>query len=131
MKGVKNKLANAAASGLEAASQNRAKGKSRTKSRVMTATDLASINRRLDQCLPMETLEWQRVEQLLMQMSEFAPRLLVYEAGMAVALYADDQARRAYLLGAEDAKAQALASTQTSTQTSTRAGGRNAAGDAA
>lgn len=131
MKGVKNKLANAAATALEPASQNRGKGKTRSKS--LTANELRAVNRRLDQCLPLETPEWQRVEQLLMQMSEFAPRLLVYEAGMAVALYADDQARRAYLLGAEDAKAQVQTAGRARAQThaSSQAASRNAAGDAA
>jgi hypothetical protein len=117
MKGVNNKLANSANDsfkknalkndGLKKDSQNRGKSKRRTES--ITANELSSINRRLDQCLPMETLEWERVEQLLMQMSEFAPTTLVYEAGMAVALYADDQARRAYLLGAADARAEEAA----------------------
>jgi hypothetical protein len=106
MKGVKNKSADSATGArLKQGSQNREKRKTLTK--ALTADELKAINRRLDQCLPMETPEWLRVEQLLMQMSEFAPRLLVYEAGMAVALYADDQARRAYLLGAADARAKA------------------------
>ena len=115
MKGVKNKVANGVsndasntkANAVQKDAQGGGKGKRRAK--TLTAGELRNINRRLDQCLPMETPEWQRVEQLLMQISEFAPRLLVYEAGMAVALYADDQARRAYLLGAEDARAQAAA----------------------
>ena len=108
MKGVSNKLADSAKDAprndrRKKSSQNRDKGQPRIKS--ITPDELVLINRRLDQCLPMETPEWQRVEQLLMQMSEFAPRLLVYETGMAVALYADDQARRAYLLGAADGEA--------------------------
>jgi hypothetical protein len=107
MKGVKNKLAQSATSGLNKPPQAGEKDKTRKKS--MTAGELVAINHRLDQCLPLETPEWQRVEQLLMQMSEFAPRLLVYEVGMAVALYADDQSRRAYILGAADAKAQEAA----------------------
>jgi hypothetical protein len=109
MKGVNNKTVKStglAGEGLEQSRKNKANGtaKAKRQARIMTAKDLAAINRRLDQCLPMETLEWQRVEQLLMQISEFAPNSLVYETGMAVALYADEQARRAYLLAREDAE---------------------------
>lgn len=113
MKGVNQKLAKLSASSdspqadvadkRAKRSQKRAKGSSQPK--PLTASELSSINRRLDQCLPMETMEWQRVEQLLMQVLEFAPSNLVYETGMAVALYADDQARRAYMLGTADARA--------------------------
>jgi hypothetical protein len=114
MKGVNNKTvksAGVAGEGLEQSHNNKNSGSSKAKrqARIMTAKDLAAINRRLDQCLPMETLEWQRVEQLLMQISEFTPNSLVYEAGMAIALYADEQARRGYLLGREDAEARAQA----------------------
>ncbi|MBU6451959.1 MAG: hypothetical protein KGS72_09300 [Cyanobacteria bacterium REEB67] len=98
MKGVNNKLA---------AAKNSAKspGENLLKSepvQPITARQMAAINRRLDENLPMETDEWQRLEQLLMQMSEFAPTSLVYEVGMAAAVYADNQAHRAYLLGAVD-----------------------------
>ena len=112
MKGVNNKTvksSGAAGEGLEQSRNNQQSLSTRAKrqARVMTAKDLAAINRRLDLCLPMETLEWQRVEQLLMQISEFAPNSLVYQAGMAVAVYADEQARRGYLLGREDTETKA------------------------
>jgi len=100
MKGVKNKLGGNAAN-VQQKTASPGLGKNKRKKSI-TAGELARVNRRLDQCLPMETLEWQRVEQLLMQVLEFAPTALVYETGMAVALYADDQARRAYLLGQAD-----------------------------
>jgi hypothetical protein len=127
MKGVNNKPVKSAGVsggrlGKSRKNQNNAGSTSQRQSRVMTATDLASINRRLDQCLPMETLEWQRVEQLLMQISEFAPNSLVYEAGMAVAPYADDQARRAYLLGIDDGETRAAQAAETAAKTGVRAG---------
>ena len=50
----------------------------------------------------MATAEWQKLEQLLMQATEFAPTALVYQIGMAAAVYADNQAQRAYMLGRED-----------------------------
>lgn len=57
---------------------------------------------RLDQSLPLITDEWTRVEQLVMQLTEFAPNRLVAELVNAVAIYADDQARRGYILGQDD-----------------------------
>ncbi len=57
---------------------------------------------RLDQSLPLVTEDWQRVEQLLNLMTEFAPSTMVAELAGAIANYADDQARRGYVLGQED-----------------------------
>jgi hypothetical protein len=61
-----------------------------------------SVIQRLDESLPLQTEEWNRAEQLLMQLTEFAPNSLVTEIVNAIAIYADDQARRGYLLGQED-----------------------------
>jgi len=60
------------------------------------------VMERLDQSLPLITEDWQRVEQLLNLMSEFAPTNMVMELAGAIANYADDQARRGYILGQED-----------------------------
>lgn len=61
-----------------------------------------TVIQRLDESLPLQTEEWNRAEQLLMQLTEFAPNSLVMEIVNAIALYADDQARRGYILGQED-----------------------------
>lgn len=61
-----------------------------------------AITQRLDESLPLQTEEWKRTEQLLMQISEFAPNSLITELVNAVAIYADDQARRGYILGQDD-----------------------------
>ena len=61
------------------------------------------ITRRLDEGIPLQTPEWKKVEQLLMQLTEFAPHSLVSEVVNAMAIYADDQAHRGYVLGQEDA----------------------------
>lgn len=60
------------------------------------------VVQRLDESLPLVTEEWQHVEQILMRLTEFAPNSLVTELVNAVAEYADDQARRGYILGQED-----------------------------
>ena len=60
------------------------------------------VVQRLDESLPLVTDEWQRVEQILMRLTEFAPNPLVTELVNAMAVYADDQARRGYVLGQED-----------------------------
>ncbi|MDZ4834869.1 MAG: hypothetical protein SGJ27_13910 [Candidatus Melainabacteria bacterium] len=57
---------------------------------------------RLDQSLPLITDDWQRVEQLLNLITEFAPTEMVLELSGAIAGFADDQARRGYLLGQDD-----------------------------
>jgi hypothetical protein len=60
------------------------------------------VSLRLDQAIPLQTEEWQKVEQSLMRMTEFAPESMIEEVVSALASYADDQARRGYLLGQED-----------------------------
>lgn len=62
------------------------------------------ITTRLDQSIPVNTPEWTRVEQALMRLTEFAPSSMILEAAEAIAYYADDQARRAYILGQEDSQ---------------------------
>jgi hypothetical protein len=61
-----------------------------------------TVIQRLDESLPLQTEEWNRAEQLLMQLTEFAPNSLITEVVNAIAVYADDQARRGYILGQED-----------------------------
>lgn len=56
----------------------------------------------LDESLPLETEEWTPVEHILMRLTEFAPTDLVLELTNVIASFADDQARRAYILGQED-----------------------------
>jgi hypothetical protein len=60
------------------------------------------VTQRLDESLPLQTEEWQRVEQLLMRISEFAPSAMLTELVDTMAVWADDQARRGYILGQED-----------------------------
>lgn len=60
------------------------------------------VTQRLDESLPLQTEEWTKVEQLLMRLTEFAPYEVVEELVGAIASFADDQARRGYLLGQED-----------------------------
>jgi hypothetical protein len=60
------------------------------------------VSKRLDEAIPLQTDEWQKVEQALMRMTEFAPESLIEEVVSALASYADDQARRGYVLGQED-----------------------------
>lgn len=57
---------------------------------------------RLDQSLPLETEEWIPVERLLVRLTEFAPEDMLVQLTNAIASFADDQARRAYILGQED-----------------------------
>lgn len=57
---------------------------------------------RLDESLPLETDEWVPVERMLVRLMEFAPRQMLVELSTAIASFADDQARRAYVLGQED-----------------------------
>ncbi len=85
---------------------NQAPYKSRTAQAAQTAAANESSKRyvmeRLDQSLPLITEDWQRVEQLLNLITEFAPTDMVLELSGAIAGYADDQARRGYLLGQDD-----------------------------
>jgi len=60
------------------------------------------VIQRLDESLPLETEEWKRAEQLIMQLCEFAPVSLITEMVNAIAIYADDQAQRGYILGQDD-----------------------------
>lgn len=71
---------------------------------VVLGDESMAIIRRLDDSIPLNTPEWQKVEQLLMQILEFAPADLVSDTATAIAFYADDQARRGYILGAADSK---------------------------
>ncbi len=60
------------------------------------------VAQRLDESIPLQTEEWEKVEQMLMRLTEFAPASLINEVVSALASYADDQARRGYILGQED-----------------------------
>jgi hypothetical protein len=62
------------------------------------------VTRRLDESIPLNTEEWHKVEQMLMRLTEFAPNELVLDLASAIAFYADDQARRGYMLGESDSK---------------------------
>ncbi len=66
------------------------------------SVDQRYVMERLDQSLPLVTEDWQRVEQLLNMITEFAPTSMVMELAGSIANYADDQARRGYVLGQED-----------------------------
>jgi len=57
---------------------------------------------RLDDAIPLQTEEWLSVEHLLNQISEFVPLSLLNNLTETVITYADDQARRGYLLGQDD-----------------------------
>ncbi len=61
-----------------------------------------TIIARLDDAIPLNTPEWISVEQLLNQISEFVPMNMVNNLTEAIISYADDQARRGYILGQED-----------------------------
>lgn len=61
-----------------------------------------TVMTRLDDAIPLQTEEWLTVERLLNQVSEFVPLSLLNNLTEAVITYADDQARRGYLLGQDD-----------------------------
>lgn len=61
-----------------------------------------TIIARLDDAIPLQTDEWQNVEQILNQISEFIPINMLNSVTESIIAYADDQARRGYLLGQED-----------------------------
>lgn len=61
-----------------------------------------TIIARLDDAIPINTEEWVAVEQLLNQISEFVPISMLNNLTESIVAYADDQARRGYLLGQED-----------------------------
>lgn len=75
---------------------------SKTTTNAASGTDPRYVMERLDQSLPLVTEDWKRVEQLLNMFTEFAPTDMVMELAGAIANYADDQAKRGYLLGQED-----------------------------
>jgi len=61
-----------------------------------------SVISRLDDAIPLSTEEWISAEHLLNQVSEFVPLSMLNNLTEAIITYADDQARRGYLLGQED-----------------------------
>jgi hypothetical protein len=61
-----------------------------------------TIIARLDDAIPLNTDEWVTVEHLLNQVSEFVPMSMLNNLTEAIISYADDQARRGYLLGQDD-----------------------------
>ena len=61
-----------------------------------------TVMARLDDAIPLQTEEWLTVERLLNQVSEFVPLSMLNNLTEAVITYADDQARRGYLLGQDD-----------------------------
>jgi hypothetical protein len=65
-----------------------------------------TIIARLDDAIPLNTEEWKSVEQLLNQISEFVPMSMLNSLTENIINYADDQARRGYLLGQEDLAAE-------------------------
>ena len=71
-------------------------------------TEQAAISSRLDSAIPLNTKEWQKVEQNLMRILEFAPAEMVLDVASAIASYADDQARRGYVLGQSDLQSLAI-----------------------
>ncbi len=60
------------------------------------------ITQRLDESIPLDSREWQAVEQILMRLTEFAPESLITECVNAIAVYADEQAQQGYILGQDD-----------------------------
>jgi hypothetical protein len=75
------------------------------KAKTVTAEEIEKrhfVAQRLDESIPLQTDEWEKVEQMLMRLTEFAPAALIEDVVDALASYADDQARRGYLLGQED-----------------------------
>jgi len=61
-----------------------------------------TIISRLDDAIPLQTDEWVNVERFINQASEFMPTSMLNSLTEAVVAYADDQARRGYLLGQDD-----------------------------
>ena len=57
---------------------------------------------RLDDAIPLHTEEWVAVERFLNQVSEFVPMSMLNNLTEYIIAYADDQARRGYLLGQDD-----------------------------
>ena len=61
-----------------------------------------TIIARLDDAIPIHTNEWVNVERQLNQISEFVPISLLNNLTETLINYADDQAKRGYLLGQQD-----------------------------
>jgi hypothetical protein len=61
-----------------------------------------TIIARLDDAIPLYTNEWLAIERQLNQISEFVPISMLNTLTEALVNYADDQARRGYILGQED-----------------------------
>jgi hypothetical protein len=61
-----------------------------------------TVTSRLDDAIPLNTNEWIAVEQYLNQISEFIPLSILNQLTESIVNYADDQARRGYLLGQQD-----------------------------
>jgi len=57
---------------------------------------------RLDDAIPLNTEEWISTERLLNKVSEFVPMSMLNALTESIINYADDQARRGYILGQED-----------------------------
>jgi hypothetical protein len=77
-----------------------------TRSQLSDVTRNHQVITRLDESLPLETDDWAAVEQILMRLTEFAPTHMLVDLTTAIACFADDQARRAYILGQEDIAAE-------------------------
>jgi hypothetical protein len=60
------------------------------------------VDNRLDESIPLNSAEWQKVEQVLMRLSEFAPGAIIADLVSNIASYADEQARCGYKLGQSD-----------------------------
>ena len=68
----------------------------------LVVMDLNQLNSRLDQNLPVDTDSWKKVEQMLTYLTEFAPTYKIIELAKAVGEFADDQAKRGYVVGQKD-----------------------------
>ena len=84
----------------------RHESKKSTRSQLSDVTRNHQVITRLDESLPLETDDWAAVEQMLMRLTEFAPTDMLVDLTSAIACFADDQARRAYILGQEDIAAE-------------------------
>ncbi len=82
-------------------SESRKKSQAQPLTKAEIAANQA-IAKRLDESIPLNTPEWHKVEQMLMRLTEFAPTDLVFDVASAIAFYADDQAKRGYILGTHD-----------------------------
>lgn len=68
----------------------------------LIAMDMTQLNSRLDKNLPVDSQSWIKVEQLLTYLTEFAPTYKIIELAKAVGEFADDQAKRGYVVGQKD-----------------------------